>query len=111
MVIMGAVMGSAIATPYAVMAYSAVGNEGPSLAACGQRPQPSSFSAGQPPYSGSTGGGEPVRPGARPDDRSETERHWDQVHLTLITIGAAALAAAFLITGLGTGRDPSEPGR
>ena len=26
-------MGSAIATPYAVMAHSAVGNEGPSLAA------------------------------------------------------------------------------
>ena len=40
-----------------------------------------------------------MRQGARPYERSETERHWDQVSLTLLTIGAAALAAAFLITG------------
>ena len=70
----------------------------------GQWPQPSSFSAGQPPCSGSTGGGEPARQGARPYERPETERHWDQVSLTLLTTGAAASAAAFFITGLGTGR-------
>ena len=35
---------------------------------------------------------------------TEMERHWDQVCLTLITIGTAAMAAVFLISGLGDER-------
>ena len=35
---------------------------------------------------------------------SETERHWNQICLTSVTIATAVMAAAFLISGLDDGR-------
>ena len=35
---------------------------------------------------------------------SETERHWNQICLTSVTIATAVMAAAFLISGLDEGR-------
>ena len=42
-----------------------------------------------------------------PEQLSETERHWNQICLTSVTIATAVMAAAFLISGLDEGRpDP-----
>lgn len=46
-----------------------------------------------------------MKPGERADVKSETERHWDQVCLGMVALGAAALAAAFVIMGVGDERD------
>ena len=39
---------------------------------------------------------------------SETERHWDQACLTIVTIATAALAAVFFVSGLG--KPANDPG-
>ena len=38
------------------------------------------------------------------EERSETERHWDQLCIATITIGIAVMAAVFFISGLGQER-------
>ena len=44
------------------------------------------------------------QPNGPPGARTETERHWDQVCLTLVTIGAAVMVAVFLISGIAQDR-------
>ncbi len=41
---------------------------------------------------------------------TQDERHWDYTCLTILTIETAALAAAFLIPGTGTGKVNGQRG-
>ena len=45
-----------------------------------------------------------MQQGAGPPDRSEVERHWDQICVGLTAIGTAVMAAVFLISGIAEDR-------